>query len=99
MAEGKKGQAKAGAPKIESVDTEAPAIFADSIQNIALDNATMRIDFSITRSTGASPGKSMVFRRTRTCHLILTPAAADELYKKLGTMAKAVAQAAQAGAR
>ena len=63
---------------------ELAETFADSIDNIAFDGQSMRIEFCITRmdqpqTQGAAPSA----RRYPACRIVLTPGAAVELMNQI----------------
>ena len=69
--------------------------FADSVHNVVWDGQTLRIDLSVTRYP---PPDQMALgaKRYPVCRLVLTAAAAADLYDRLRQSSAAIAKGADA---
>jgi hypothetical protein len=82
------------ATKYSYVDhPEIGEIFADSVQGIALQGSTVRINFTATRLTGSK--SETQGSRHLTARLVLTPEGASQLSRQLSSLAAAIAGANQ----
>jgi hypothetical protein len=68
-------------------------IFADSLHTMVWDGATLRIEFCITRFAEAPPAGSDGAKRFPVCRMVLTSAAAVDLFNRLQQTMAALAQA------
>jgi len=66
---------------------EVSETFADSIRSLSFDGQTMRIDFCTTRLDQPKPPTA---RQYPICRLVLTPAAAIDLFNKLQQIVNAL---------
>lgn len=82
-------------PPVHYVDMpELREIFADSLQAVAWDGQTMRVEFCVTRyAESALPGATAEGRRYPACRLVLTAPAVAALYNRLHQTVAAMAQA------
>lgn len=71
-------------------------IFADSITSLLVDAQLMRIEFGVTRLDEMKANAPITGRRYPVCRIVLSPAAALDLMKRLRNVAAAFAQAAKA---
>ncbi|PWT88010.1 MAG: hypothetical protein C5B56_09515 [Proteobacteria bacterium] len=67
--------------------------FADSVNGLAFDGQSLRIEFGVTRLDEVKPNTPISGRRLPVVHLVLTPATAVELINRMQQTAAALAQA------
>lgn len=77
---------------IEYVDVPAVSeVFADTVQDMAFDGQTFRIQFCVTRmEEPKEAGGEASGRRYTSCRMVLPPRAALELSNKLGRVLAAM---------
>ena len=78
--------------KIEYVDVPAVSeTFADTVQDMAFDGQTFRIQFCVTRMDEPKGTEGEITgKRYTTCRMVLSPQAALELSTKLGRVLSAM---------
>jgi hypothetical protein len=74
---------------------ELAETFADSVSNVVWDGQTLRVDLSVTRYPPPDQMSSGA-KRYPVCRLVLTPAAAADLYDRLRQSSAAIAKGAEA---
>ena len=67
--------------------------FADSINNLAYDSQSLRIEFGITRVDEMKLNTPATSRRYPACRMVLSPAAAVDLINRMQQIAAALVQA------
>jgi hypothetical protein len=67
--------------------------FADSITGLMFDGQKLRIEFGVTRFDEVKPNTQITGRRYPACRLVLPPAAAVELIKRMQQIAAVLTQA------
>jgi hypothetical protein len=81
-------------PQIVEVDIpELGEIFADSIDRIFFDGATIRIQFGVTRFDNAGPVKPLSGKRYPVARIVLSANAAFELVNRTQELAAILEQA------
>jgi len=73
--------------------TDCMETFADSINGLAFDGQSLRIEFGVTRLDEVKPDTPISGRRYPVVRLVLTPAAAVELINRMQQTAAALTQA------
>jgi len=93
-ASGAAGTARTTQVNLRYVDrTDCMETFADSINGLAFDGQSLRIEFGVTRLDEVKPDTPMSGRRYPVVRLVLTPAAAVELINRMQQTAAALTQA------
>jgi hypothetical protein len=72
---------------------ELAETFADSIHAMVWDGHTLRVEFCVTRFPETASATPMEARRYPACRLVLTAAAAIDLFNRLQQTMTALAQA------
>jgi hypothetical protein len=81
-------------PQAHYVDLpDLPETFSDSIQTTVWDGQTLRLEFCVTRFPEATPPAPKEAQRYPACRLVLTSAAAVDLFNRLQQTMAALAQA------
>ena len=65
--------------------------FADSIHSMVWDGATMRIEFCVTRYPAPTSGTHLAAPHYPVARMVLTPAAASDLFNRLQQTMRALA--------
>jgi hypothetical protein len=71
---------------------ECAETFADSITGISFDGQTLRLEFSVSRMDETKPKTPLTGRRYPACRLVLPPAAAVDLMRKMQQITAALVQ-------
>lgn len=81
-------------PKVRYVDLPQVAeTFADSVHTVIWDAHALRIELCITRFSELTPPANTEATRHPACRLVLTPAAAADLFNRLQQTMAALAKA------
>jgi hypothetical protein len=85
---------KPNPPELRYIDRpECAETFADSVNSVAFDGQTLRIEFGVTRLDEIKPDTPVTGRRQPACRLVLPPAAAIDLINRMQQAAAALTQA------
>jgi hypothetical protein len=81
-------------PQLRYIDIpDCAETFGDSINTVAFDGQTLRIEFGVTRMDEMKPNAPVTGRRYPACRLVLTTAAAVDLINKMQQIGAALQQA------
>ena len=81
-------------PRARYIDNPQPAeTFADSIHTMLWEGNTLRIEFCVTRFPAAASAAETAPERHPACRLVLTAAAATDLFNQLQQTMNALAKA------
>src|SRR5580658_7899385 len=71
---------------------ECRETFTDCIHSVVFDGQTLRLEFGVTRLDEIKPNMPVTGRRYPACRLVMPPAAAIELIKRMQQVASALTQ-------